>query len=400
MSPKRPSSLYNSTQSCSLKSYRSLNSINKVNNLEACRLEEIKLPIKSQFGAEFRRFSLVLGAGKPIPSYEEFILIVQDLHRLNDDQRCSTHITYVAGDGDTLPISNNENLRKALETRGKVLRLIVQHKGETLEEQFGYGVSPEALTRKKRKISISAPQDFRRVSSILDADVLPHELRRVRLCKFYNNKPLGFFIRDGFSERLTPWGFVPTPGIFISRLLPNGLAASTNLLNVNDEIIEVNGIEVAGKTLDQVTDVMIANSANLILTVKPAAAAPYRPMPYFLPSPCSMSPYPPGYYSPYGPRDHFVPPGYYSPQMTQSMCIQSNLYHYATENQPEIPRIPISQPFNASSFSRESTWRISDKLAKMSIRSRDSPDKKKRPFSVHCSTQNSVLLSPYAAYRY
>ncbi|KIH49939.1 hypothetical protein ANCDUO_19985 [Ancylostoma duodenale] len=67
---------------------------------------------------------------------------------------------------------------------------------------------------------------------------------------------------------------------------------------------------------------MIANSANLILTVKPAASAPYRPMPYFLPSPCSMSPYPPGYYSPYGPRDHFVPPGYYSPQMTQSMCIQ------------------------------------------------------------------------------
>ncbi|EPB75084.1 PDZ/DHR/GLGF domain protein [Ancylostoma ceylanicum] len=307
MSPKRPSSLYNSAQSCSLKSYRSLNSINKVNNLEACRLEEVKLAIKSQFGAEFRRFSIVLGAGKPIPSYEEFILIVQ-------------------------------NLRKALETRGRVLRLIVQHKGETLEEQFGYGVSPEALTRKKRKISISAPQDFRRVSSILDADVLPHELRRVRLCKFYNNKPLGFFIRDGFSERLTPWGFVPTPGIFISRLLPNGLAASTNLLNVNDEIMEVNGIEVAGKTLDQVTDVMIANSANLILTVKPAAAAPYRPMPYFLPSPCSMSPYPPGYYSPYGPRDHFVPPGYYSPQMTQSMCIQSNLYHYATENQPEIPR--------------------------------------------------------------
>lgn len=57
-----------------------------------------------------------------------------------------------------------QNLKKALETRGRVLRLIVQHKGETLEEQFGYGVSPEALTRKKRKISISAPQDFRRAS--------------------------------------------------------------------------------------------------------------------------------------------------------------------------------------------------------------------------------------------
>lgn len=32
----------------------------------------------------------------------------------------------------------------------------------------------------------------------------------------------------------------------------------------------MNGIEVAGKTLDQVTDMMVANSSNLIITVKPA----------------------------------------------------------------------------------------------------------------------------------
>lgn len=42
------------------------------------------------------------------------------------------------------------------------------------------------------------------------------------------------------------------PGIFISRLVPGGLAESTGLLAVNDEVMEVNGIEVAGKTLDQV----------------------------------------------------------------------------------------------------------------------------------------------------
>jgi partitioning defective protein 6 len=52
--------------------------------------------------------------------------------------------------------------------------------------------------------------------------------------------------------------------------MPGGLAESTGLLSVNDEVIEVNGIEVAGKTLDQVTDMMIANSSNLIITVKPA----------------------------------------------------------------------------------------------------------------------------------
>lgn len=54
------------------------------------------------------------------------------------------------------------------------------------------------------------------------------------------------------------------------RLVPGGLAESTGLLAVNDEVLEVNGIEVAGKSLDQVTDMMVANSSNLIVTVKPA----------------------------------------------------------------------------------------------------------------------------------
>lgn len=48
------------------------------------------------------------------------------------------------------------------------------------------------------------------------------------------------------------------------------MAESTGLLAVNDEVLEVNGIEVFGKTLDQVTDMMVANSSNLIITVKPA----------------------------------------------------------------------------------------------------------------------------------
>lgn len=42
------------------------------------------------------------------------------------------------------------------------------------------------------------------------------------------------------------------PGVFISRLVRGGLAESTGLLGVNDEILEVNGIDVAGKSLDQV----------------------------------------------------------------------------------------------------------------------------------------------------
>ena len=57
---------------------------------------------------------------------------------------------------------------------------------------------------------------------------------------------------------------------FFFRLLAGGLAESTGLLAVNDEVLEVNGIEVQGKSLDQVTDMMVANSSNLIVTVKPA----------------------------------------------------------------------------------------------------------------------------------
>lgn len=52
--------------------------------------------------------------------------------------------------------------------------------------------------------------------------------------------------------------------------MPGGLAESTGLLAVNDEVLEVNGIEVHGKTLDQVTDMMVANSSNLIITIRPA----------------------------------------------------------------------------------------------------------------------------------
>ena len=64
-------------------------------------------------------------------------------------------------------------------------------------------------------------------------------------------RPLGFYIRDGTSVRVTPAGLEKVPGIFISRLVPGGLAESTGLLAVNDEVLEVNGIEVAGKSLDQ-----------------------------------------------------------------------------------------------------------------------------------------------------
>lgn len=125
------------------------------------------------------------------------------------------------------------------------------------------------VNRKRPHIRIGMPQDFRPVSSIIDVDILPESHRRVRLYRHGSDKPLGFYIRDGTSVRVTPHGLEKVPGIFISRMVPGGLAESTGLLAVNDEVLEVNGIEVTGKSLDQVTDMMIANSHNLIVTVKP-----------------------------------------------------------------------------------------------------------------------------------
>ena len=119
-------------------------------------------------------------------------------------------------------------------------------------------------------VQISMPEDFRRVSAIIDIDIVPETHRRVKLMKNGTDKPLGFYIRDGTSYRATPHGVEKVAGIFISRLVPGGLAETTGLLAVNDEVLEVNGIEVNGKTLDQVTDMMVANSSNLIITVKPA----------------------------------------------------------------------------------------------------------------------------------
>lgn len=159
--------------------------------------------------------------------------------------------------------------------------------GDSLEELNGYGtIKPRNLISsilgtpgKSKGLAISNPHDFRQVSAIIDVDIVPETCRRVRLLKHGSDKPLGFYIRDGTSVRVTANGLEKLPGIFISRLVPGGLAESTGLLAVNDEVLEVNGIEVNGKTLDQVTDMMVANSSNLIITVKPAnqrTVAPVR----------------------------------------------------------------------------------------------------------------------------
>ncbi|XP_061764443.1 par-6 family cell polarity regulator gamma b isoform X1 [Nerophis ophidion] len=230
--------------------------------------------VKSKYGAEFRRFSVDrLKPGK----FEEFYKLILHIHRIANME---VMIGYADVHGDLLPINNDDNFCKAVSTAHPLLRVFIQRQEEvdygsfdtntlTRRKKAAVTLRNNDINRKRPLIRISRPHDFRPVSSIIDVDILPESHRRVRLYRHGSDKPLGFYIRDGTSVRVTSHGLEKVPGIFISRLVPGGLAESTGLLAVNDEVLEVNGIEVSGKSLDQVTDMMIANSHNLIVTVKP-----------------------------------------------------------------------------------------------------------------------------------
>ncbi|XP_061764444.1 par-6 family cell polarity regulator gamma b isoform X2 [Nerophis ophidion] len=229
--------------------------------------------VKSKYGAEFRRFSVDrLKPGK----FEEFYKLILHIHRIANME---VMIGYADVHGDLLPINNDDNFCKAVSTAHPLLRVFIQRQEVdygsfdtntlTRRKKAAVTLRNNDINRKRPLIRISRPHDFRPVSSIIDVDILPESHRRVRLYRHGSDKPLGFYIRDGTSVRVTSHGLEKVPGIFISRLVPGGLAESTGLLAVNDEVLEVNGIEVSGKSLDQVTDMMIANSHNLIVTVKP-----------------------------------------------------------------------------------------------------------------------------------
>jgi len=235
--------------------------------------------IKSKFDAEFRRISISVHS-----TYSKFREIIESLHFL---YKIPFTICYTSAQGDLLPITNEDNLRKALNSSLPCLRLLVQRKGESWEEKYGYGT--DTVERKRKGLSMLIPainksykrieslggisnplEDFRHVSAIVDVHIVPPTHRRVRLCKHGSDRPLGFYIKTGVSKRFTSQGLIKSEGIFISRLAPDGLAESTGLLGVDDEVVEVNGIDISGKTIDQVTDMMVANANNLIITIKPA----------------------------------------------------------------------------------------------------------------------------------
>ncbi|XP_076813776.1 partitioning defective 6 homolog gamma-like [Clavelina lepadiformis] len=224
------------------------------------------LQVKSKYLAEFRRFPVDVTRD----SFEDFSHKLESIHHLTNFEFVITYTDPVHG--DLLPINNEENFTKAKQSCMNSIMRVYVHRKDNLNLMNGFGQSTVRRRKGKKNVpKISFPEDFRPVSAIIDVDILPETLRRVRLHNHGIHKPLGFFIRDGVSLRMSDNGLEKVPGIFISRLVQGGLAEMTGLLAVNDEVLEVNGIEVSGKSLDQVTDMMVANSSNLIITVKPAS---------------------------------------------------------------------------------------------------------------------------------
>lgn len=289
------------------------------------RLQSDLVSFKSKIGVEYRRYAV---PKKDIIKFDDFFKKIQIMHRLPDT---SFTIHYSDQDGDYLPLNNDDNLARAIDTatclkttqlfdgsnipeaffkdqtysqqyyyKGypqkfttirPLLKLLISRKGN--QEDFSFTLNrkrKDNLMNKIRSInsssssrpSIGMPEDFRQVSSIIDADKLPITRRRVVIKRVCSDQPLGFYIRDGSIRRLNSRGIVErNEGIFISKVILGGLAESTNLLAVDDEILEVNGVEILrGKSVEQVRDMMIANSSNLILTTRPAKYVDSRPRPH------------------------------------------------------------------------------------------------------------------------
>ena len=187
---------------------------------QASFIAEGTVEVKSKFAAEFRRFSL---DKQKYHTVESFHQLLASLHHL---EQVPFLVKYAdPKDNDLLPITNDDNYMAALRKAKPLLRLVIQREGEGYEHTT-LGKSSTLLNTilggtpkdsKKNNLRISNPKEFRQVSAIIDVDLVPETCRRVKLLKHGSDKPLGFYIRDGTSVRVTPQGLEKVPGIFISR---------------------------------------------------------------------------------------------------------------------------------------------------------------------------------------
>lgn len=78
---------------------------------------------------------------------------------------------------------------------------------------------------------------------------------------------LGLRIAGGKDSSCIPFG-KDEPGIFISRVIPQGLACKTGRLRIGDRLLKINGKEVSDWTHPEVIRALCEPAMQIILTVR------------------------------------------------------------------------------------------------------------------------------------
>ncbi|CAB3986484.1 scribble homolog isoform X1, partial [Paramuricea clavata] len=90
------------------------------------------------------------------------------------------------------------------------------------------------------------------------------KVERIELKK--GNGPLGFSVVGGSDHACHPFG-MDEPGLFISKIVPNGAASNTNL-RVGDRILAVNGKDMTRSTHHDAVTALISNVSSIKLLVR------------------------------------------------------------------------------------------------------------------------------------
>ncbi|CRK92451.1 CLUMA_CG006014, isoform A [Clunio marinus] len=82
-----------------------------------------------------------------------------------------------------------------------------------------------------------------------------------------NQGPLGFSIIGGTDHSCTPFG-AHEPGIFISHIVPEGIAAKCGKLRMGDRILKVNGSNVTSATHQEAVMELLRPCDDIVLTIQ------------------------------------------------------------------------------------------------------------------------------------
>ncbi|CDW54746.1 PDZ and LRR 8 domain containing protein [Trichuris trichiura] len=79
---------------------------------------------------------------------------------------------------------------------------------------------------------------------------------------------LGLSIVGGIDHSCHPFGGTAGPGIFISKVVPDGAAGRTGKLRLGDRLLAVNGIDMSAATHHAAVSSLMASSTEVLLTVR------------------------------------------------------------------------------------------------------------------------------------